>query len=301
MLKSIHILAACAALLLTACASKEPLDYLPDSGAYLAVNAKQVRDSEGGRKLAEALEQLQPGGPSIMHDQLQKLYVGIEGGPRDARSGYAVAIGGAGMPQRVLNELKASGGREQKMAGRSVVTSGQLSMTAVGDTGLLLFRDEAALDKMIRTSKKKSPSAAQSTAFGTLRTMSDQHAVTALADAAPLLGFAQMQLQQLSKFDPAGAEALQQVRVISMSADWNTQPVLVANLHLSGEEAAGDLAGLLNMGLSFATTLGGDRIPANLRPMIKSLKAETSTDGVTVKTEIPQAEAEQFLRSLRSR
>lgn len=301
MIRMNHLLAACAALMLSACSSREPLDYLPDTGAYLTINAEKVRNSQGGTKVAEVLEQIQPGSPSVTNPQLQRLYVGIDGGPRSERAGYGVAIGSAGMPDQVLSQMKAAGAREQKMSGRTVVTSGALSMTPVGDTGLLLFQSQAELDKMIRTSKKKNAAATQSSAFTTLQQLADKHSAAVVADATPLLAFADMQLQQLAKFDPEGAAALREVRTVSLTMDWETQPVLAATLHVAGEETRENLAGLVNMGLSFASNFGGDQIPRQLQETVRQLKAITSPDGVSLNLQIPAEQAENFLRALENR
>lgn len=301
MIRMNHLLAACAALMLTACSSKEPLDYLPDTGAYLTINAEKVRTTDGGSKIADILDKLQPGGPSVTNPQLQRLYVGIDGGPRSERAGYGVAIGSAGMPDQVLREMKAAGAQEQKMAGRTVVTSGSLSMTAVGDTGLLLFQNQAELEKMIRTSKKKNAAAAQTTAFATLQQLGGQHSAAVVADATPLLAFAEMQLQQLAKFDPEGATALRGVRTVSLTMDWESQPSLTATLHVTGEETREDLAGLINMGLSFASNFGGKQIPEQLHETLRQLAATSTPEGVTLKLQVPAEIAENFLRGLENR
>src|SRR5690606_19373020 len=117
----------------------------------------------------------------------------------------------------------------------------------------LMFRNEAELDRMIKTSKKKSPGAVQTTAFSTLRSLSDNHSAVVVADASPLLGMAEVQLQQLARFDPEGAAALREVRTISVTMDWESQPTVAATLHLSNEESRSNLADLVNMALGMAS------------------------------------------------
>jgi len=299
MIKNLNLFTALAALLLLAgCASKEPMDYLPEAGAYLVINPPQIKQTEGGKRLVEAMEQAQ-GGPSMSKYQIQRMYLALEGGAANGKA-YGVSVGSPGMPQQVLNDMKAGGGREQKMAGRTVVTTGPLSFTAVGETGLLFFRGQEELDQMIRTSKKKSPSAGNSSAFATAKALSDKHAATVVADAAPLLGMAGGQMPQISKFHPKGAEALQQVKAVSLTLDWETQPDLTATMHLPNEGSRKDLSDLVNMGLSFVSMMGGSRLPANAAATLKQLKATTSDEGVVLNLKVPPEEAEKLLTALKS-
>lgn len=286
--------------ILSGCASREPLDYLPEAPNYLAFNMEKIRSAEGTRRATEALEKLQQDAGSWTDPSMSRAYVAIEGGPGRNGTWASVAVGSAGFAERQMNKLRKEGGTEKKVHGRTVITSGPVNMSAVGETGLLIFGSDDTLDRMIRTSKKKAPGAATSSDFQTLRKLSDSHAVAIVADASPLLSAASPAMQQVRMINPKGADALQQVELLSLTGDWEAQPELRLTLHKSGEEGRAELATLVNFGLGMVAPSMAGNLPSGLATLLKGLKAETNADGVTMSIAVPKGEADQFLQALES-
>jgi hypothetical protein len=278
---------------LTGCASKNPIDYLPETATYIAVNLDKLRSSEGGKRLLTAAEKNQPKPASA--DKLRTLYVAMDTTARPP-VGYVVALGSAGFAKAAEADLKSNGATEAKMAGQTVLTSGTMTFLPIGDDGLLAFSNQAALEKMIATSKKKSPSALQSPVFKQVLSKQSSHGITIVADTAPIMGMAGGQLDGLAMMNPKGAEALKEVKSISLVLDWDAQPQAEAVLILPAEDKRADLAALVNTMLTFATT-GAANSPQmkGFAGMLKGLAAQPNSEGVALALTVPKETADQWL------
>ena len=284
-----------AILLLAGCGgSHDPMDFLPESPAYVAFNAEQIRSSAGGKQMLEAAKKYQPESAELLQSRLKRVYLGVEPSAR-GKGGCGVAIGDAGFGDYAMGEFGKHGATEQKVSGRKVLTSGTMSMSKAGDDGIVLFSRPEDLDKMVRTSEKKNPSARQSATFKLADTIAGSHGIVMATDWSQVLGMIGGQLDRVAVMNPKGVEALKQVRTATATMDWNEEPVIEAILHLPGAEGRDDLASLVNMALGFTKTMrpkGGDAGPMG---MLNDLKATTVEDGVSVKLVIPKEKVEAFM------
>jgi hypothetical protein len=271
------------------------MDYLPEMPAYLAFNAEQARTTPGGQQLIEKARSLQPDVAELLQSRLKRIYVGIEPSAR-TQNGCGVAIGDAGFGDFYMTKFRQNGAREQKLSGRTVLTSGSLSVCSVGDNGLLLFARPEDLDKMVRTSQKKNPAARQSGTFKTAETLAASHSFTMATDFTQVLGMIGDQLQRFATMSPKGVEALKQVRTATLTFDWTEQPVGEGMLHLPGNEGREDLAGFINMALGFARTMA-PKMDAQAKALIGSMKAEPVENGVSLKITIPKDLADKALQA----
>ncbi|MGI8907613.1 MAG: hypothetical protein ACR2IE_14110 [Candidatus Sumerlaeaceae bacterium] len=296
--------AAAAALFLAGCSSRDAMDYLPEMPAYLAFNADHARSTAGGQRLLEAASKMQPEAASLMQGKLKKLYVGVDSpgapgahgaGQRPAGGGCAVAIGDGGFAKYASDQFRLHGATEQKMSGRKVLTSGTISLCPVGDNGVIVFSRAQDLDKMLRTSQKKNPSARQSAPFKTTEALAASHAFVMVTDWSQVLSLIGNQLNQVTALSPKGVEALKQVRAASVAMDWDEQPLVQATLHLPNAEGRDDLAGLVNIAMGLAGRMKPKGADPKLLSMLDDLKAETSEEGVTIKLTVPKETADAWL------
>ena len=278
---------------LTGCASKNPMDYLPETATYIAVNMDKLRSSEGGKRLMTAAEKT--GQKSVASDKLKTAYVAVDTTARPPIA-YAVLLGSGGFAKAAEADLKSQGATEAKMAGQTVLTSGPMTFLPMGDDGMLAFGNQAALEKMVATSKKKSPSALQSPVFKQVLSKHTSHGITVVADTGPIMSMAGGQLDGLAMMNPKGAEALKEVKSISLVLDWDAQPQAEAVLILPAEDKRADLAALVNTMLTFATT-GAANSPQmkGFAGMLKGLAAQPNSEGVALAITIPKETADQWL------
>src|ERR1043166_9476097 len=154
-----------------------------------------------------------------------------------------------------------------------------------------------AVFTMVKTAKKKNASALQSTTFGKLRQLEGSHAFILAVNPAPLLAMGQGQLGMLQAMNPKGLEALRKVQVVTLTGDWDQQPKVEATLHLDGEEARNDLAGLIDFGHSMAKAQSG-QMPQFISGIVSGLEAKTDSDGVKIGFELPKEWADGVLDKL---
>jgi hypothetical protein len=103
------------------------------------------------------------------------------------------------------------------------------------------------------------------------------------------------QLKQISLFNPKATATLQQVQTATVTLDWNEQPVAQAILHLPGNEGATELAGLVNMGITFARSMGGKKMDPQVADLVKNLAARPSEAGVEITLAVPAETAEDWI------
>jgi hypothetical protein len=292
-----YFVAITSALILTGCSSRNPMDYLPDMPAYMAINAEHVRASAGGGRLLDIARQKHPEMANLLHQRLKRLYLAVDPTERMKGTGYGVALGDAGFANFAADQFKQEGAKQQQMSGRKVLTSGSVCMTTVGDSGVLFFTRPQDLDLMIRTSQKKSPAAAQSATFKIVDGLAANHGFVGAADWTAVLSSIGNQLQQISMMNPKGVDALKQVKAASLTFDWDEQPVANATLHLPSQEGREDLAALANTGLGLISRIRTPKgVDARALSALQNMKAQPSEDGVSIKVEIPKDQAETWLR-----
>ena len=132
-----------AGLALAGCQSKNPLDYLPQSSAgYMGMNMMSMQESTGLKRLNEEMKKMQQGGADLESEKAQKIYIAFDtpASAQTAPAFYGVAVGMVGFADEVVGKYKASGATESKISGRVTYTSGPVTISPVGETGLLFFR-----------------------------------------------------------------------------------------------------------------------------------------------------------------
>ncbi|MCX7020521.1 MAG: hypothetical protein NTY46_16330 [Candidatus Sumerlaeota bacterium] len=279
------------ALLLPGCDSREPMDYLPDCPAYLCVNSSQIQSQAGAKRLTDAMRKIN-NKQDVVIGKSDRTYLGLANfGP--SPNMYGVMTGQAGYTNSALNELKNNGGVETKIDGRRAVTINDVCMVELSETALLLAGNRSDYETMARTAKKKNPAAIISPLFMKLNLLAASHALCAGVKAEEILAKAGPSLGIVESMDQKGAEALKQVKILSVTMDWDKQPQLVAVAHMDGETGKNDLARLANLALAFAKTKAGDG--KSMFDFVKHLEATTSADGVTMTLDIPKDIADPAL------
>lgn len=291
-----HSLAVGAALLvLTGCASKEPLEYLPDGGGYLCLDMEQVRSEPGAKRLAALMEKATPM-EGVKSEQVKKVYISLPAGPGD--QAYGVVVGAPGFAADAIKQIKSLGGIESSVDGMKGVKLNETTVLAVGDAGLA-FGPSASAETLVRTSKKKNPGALSSPTFTKLTSVGG-HAMSVVFNVEPMISKAGQQLTMLSQMNAKGTEALKQMKYAGLTADYAEQPKIVLTAFVD-EKAAPDLAQLANQGLQMAKmqlSTAGANVPPGVSEMLKSIEAKADTDGVKVTFEVPKEQAEQQLTQL---
>lgn len=288
-------------LLLVGCQSKNPMDYLPQASAgYMGMNMSLMRESEGLKRLKEKVQKFQPGSADLESDKAQKVYMGFDM-PANAGTAppmYGVALGTPGFADEVVQKYKASGATESKMAGRETYTSGSVSISPVGKSGILIFQDSATLERMVAVSKKKQPGAQGSPEFAYVSSMLDDHALVLAGKAKPLIDMAGPMMAPLQATNPQAVNALKQVTMVSMAFNWDKQPVIELMLHLSDKAQSDALAAMINTYLGFAKNLPMITANANWAKVVGPLQATAGEDGVRLKIEVPADVAEQLFQQI---
>ncbi len=302
-LKSIIKLAAvfAAGLTLAGCQSKNPLDYLPQSSAgYMGMNMMSMQESAGLKRLNEEMKKMQQGGADLESEKAQKIYIAFDSpaSAQQAPAFYGVAIGMVGFADEVVGKYKASGATEGKTSGRVTYTSGPVTISPVGETGLLFFQDTAMLDRMIAVSKKKQPNARASNEFNYVETQLGSHAMVLATKAQPIIELAGPMLTQLEAMNKTGVDALRQVTMLSLAFNWDTHPVLELLLHLPDKQKADALSGMINGYLTLAKGMPMLTANPSISQVVSPLQATASEEGVSMKVEIPAAVADQLFAQL---
>lgn len=281
--------------------SDNAMDYLPkSSGAYMGMSAKEFRESAGLKRLSDEMNRLQSGA-EFQSEKAEKMLMAFEAPTSTGTAPpiYGVAVGQPGFADELVEQYKAAGGQESKMAGRTIYTSGSVSIAPVGKSGVLIFQNENALDRMVKVSKKKEEGARGSAVFNFVNTQLNDHALVVASAAQPLLELGGPFLASFERTDPQAAEALRKASMISVTFDWDQQPVAEVMLHLSDKAGNEALSRTMNMALQLAKgqiMMAG--LPPGAQQIIAALRAEPGEDGVRVKVVVPAELAEQLFTSL---
>jgi hypothetical protein len=282
-----------AVAILSGCASKDPVDYLPDCVAYASMNMRQIREEPGSKRLLELSDKFNAT-RSGASEKVQQVYFGLKDFSPGGGGVFGIILGTPGMAESLLDEFKTAGGAETKIDGkRAVKVEGRYIVVELTDSGLLFTDRESNFDVMKQTSKKKNPGAVNSPVFRKLSSLSALKPITVVANIQQLTARAAPQLGMLAMLNPKGAEALQQVALASLTANWQQQPRIELTAYLDNEESRKELAGLINllMGQMKSQPALADKIP----PMIQQLEAKSGPDGVVVALDVPKEEADKMI------
>jgi hypothetical protein len=276
------------------------MDYLPQSSAgYMGMNMSTMRESAGLKRLGEEMEKMQSGAADFESDKAQKVYIAFDTpAGKSAPPMYGVATGMPGFAEDVVGKYKAAGATSSKTSGHETYTSGPVTISPVGTTGILFYQDAGMLDKMIAVSKKKEPSARASSEFSFVDSQLSDHAMAVATKAEPLLTLAGPMLGQLDAMNPAGGKAVRQVSMISMAFNWDKQPEIDLQLHLADKAQSDALAGLINQALAMAKMMPTLSANADVQQIVGPLQAKAAEDGVKLTVTIPAAVADKLFEQL---
>lgn len=185
------------------------------------------------------------------------------------------------------------------MANRTTYTSGSVSIAPVGNTGVLIFQNESSLERMVKVSKKKEEGAHGSAVFNFVNSQLSNHALVVASAAQPLIELGGPFLATFERSDQQAADALRKASMISVTFDWDQQPVAEVMLHLGDKAGNEALSRTLNNYLQLAKgqiMMAG--LPPGAQQIIASLRAEPGEDGVRMKIVVPSELAEQLFDNL---
>lgn len=278
-------------LVFSGCTSKEPLDYLPECAAYCCMNVEQTRAESGAHRFLEGVRKTSSQ-TSAVGDKVTHFYLGIAEIPSPAPAIYGVIIGQPGTSEAVLNELKKAGDTETKIDGKKAVTNstGNAVYIQLSDTALLLADSTASYETMVKTAKKKNPSAANSPLFQKLKGLCATHALSAVWNPQPLVSQFAPQLNMLAMMNPKAPEAIKQIQMVSLVVDWDKQPRVDLLASLGDDQGRQALAALTNMALQQMKNRAGDSAS-----MLPPLEAKPTSEGVQITLEASQQASDQVL------
>jgi hypothetical protein len=288
------------ALALVGCQSENAMDYLPKaSGGYMGMNAVSMKESAGLKRLNEQMSQLQSG-TQFESEKAEKMIMAFDAPANTGAAPpiYGVAVGQPGFADELVNQYKQAGAQEGKKAGRATFTSGSVSIAPVGDSGVLIFQTDAALERMINVSKKKEEGARTSAVFTFVNAEVTNHAFVVAAAAQPLIEMGGPLLATFERGNAQAASALRQVSMISLTFDWDKNPIGVVQLHLGDKAGSDALAGALNQYIQLARGLPMLNANPAVQQVLAPLRAESAEDGVRLKVEVPAEVAEQLFQQI---
>lgn len=284
-------------MVLSGCQSDNAMDYLPkSSGGYMAMNAAQFRESAGLKRLNDELSRLQAGS-QFESEKAERMILAFDSpaGTGATPPVYGVATGRAGFADELVQEYKAAGALEGKKSGRTTYTSGSMSIAPVGDTGVLFFQTDAALARMINVSKKKEEGARTSPIFNFVNSQSNEKAFVAASVAQPLVEMGGPVLAMVEQTAPQAAAAIRQLEMISMTFDWDDNPVAEVLLHLSDKSASDSLAATINQYLTMAKMAPQLSQQPAIKQIVDPLQAQSTEQGVLLRVEVPAQVADQLI------
>ncbi len=289
-------------LILTACASKEPLDYLPESNAYILINAEKAYQDAGSKRLMEVAEKFQTNAAGKAKGK--KMYIGLAGFPSAQPKVCGVMIGDDSFSKAALEDLKTAGGTVSKVDGRDAVSYKQPGVQAPGaemtfatlsPSAILLTNSPAARDLMTNTAKRKSPAAVNHALFRSANSDLGIHTFTFAINTEPLLNMAGQQINMLKGMNPKGAEALQKMKVAKIVADWEQEPKVTVSLVVDDKEGREALAALVNFGAQMMkANPNADKMP----DFVKGIQAKAGTDAVEIPVVVPKEMADKAIAAL---
>lgn len=300
MRKPFYLLCATATLLFAGCASKEPMDYLPEATFYMAMNM-QVADSQpGAKRLFDSLQKMQV--EAGANEKLTKMYMAFTGPQAGQPKFYGIMMGQAGMRDAGFAEAKKAGATETKVSGRKAVemkpkgTDRSVLLVDISDTGMAMVSTAADFEVMMKTAKKKNPAALAHAPFQKLMGLTGSHAIAASLNAGQFISQMGPQLQMLSALSPKGKEAIEQVQTIALTLDWDQQPVVEAIAYATADQGK-EIANLGTMGLQMVKASGKAGPAAGV---LESLQVKSDAEGAKFTLALPKEPAEQALTKLES-
>jgi predicted small lipoprotein YifL len=288
-----------AAVLLAGCASRNPLDYLPEAKVYVAVNAKSFSAQDGCKRLTEILKKA--GQDTYAPTSAEATYIAFAG-PMHQPTFYLAMNGKPGFVREVFDQVgktaqttpvKISGLSGLRVTPRTPTLPGAAASVVflqLSDSAIIGASSEAELQKMIATSKKKNPGAVGTAEFTKCQTLVQNAPLALVANVTPFVDALGAGLGPLAKQNPNAAKALQNLRMASLTASWDQQPTVEAVAYTPDEGAARDLAGLVNLFL----TMQRNQLP----PALQNINAAAGKDGMTIRLEIPKTMADEWLKKL---
>ncbi len=290
-----------AGLVLAGCQSENPMDYLPQSsGGYVGLNMAAMRQGAGLKRLTAEMEKMQAGSTDFTSDKAQKVYLAFDI-PADAGAAppiYGMALGTPGFADEVVERYKANGATEAKTAGHTSYTSGPVTVSPVGDTGILVFQNAAMLEKMVAVSKKKEPGARASSVFTYVDSMLNDHALVTAGNAQPLITMATPLLATLEAREPKAVAAFKEVTMVSLAFNWDAQPVLELMLHMADKAQADVLSNTINTYITMAKYMPMISGNPDVAKVVTPLKTTVGENGVKLKIEIPADVADRLFEQL---
>lgn len=281
-----------AACILAGCSgggAQDPLEFLPQSVGYAAVNGQALTTQKGFANLSKMA------GDEQKPDDLVQVVFGVSNFTPNAKFyGYIRTKPGAllGMKKDIKAQMGAT---ETKVAGRDalVMPNGGWLVVQLSDQAAIVASDEAALQEMTDTASKKNPGAKDTPLHTQFAGLADKHALSVVVNAEPLMGIAAPQLMMASTMDPKGVEALRQVKVITAAIDYDTAPRVEAVLKLDDAEKAKDLAALVNQGLGMAKSemSKAGNLSGTGAEVINAVEAKSDSSGVSVVLELTEEQA----------
>ncbi len=292
-----------AGLVLAGCQSENPMDYLPQAtGGYVGMNMTAMRESAGLKRLTDEMEKMQAGTGDFTSDKAQKVYLAFDI-PANAGTAppiYGMALGTPGFADEVVQRYKANGATEGKMAGHDTYTSGPVTVSPVGNSGIMVFQNTAMLEKMVAVSKKKEPGARASSEFAYVDSKLNDYALVTAGTAQPLITMASPLLTTLEATNPKAVAAIKQVSMISMAFNWDTRPVIELMLHVADKAQADVLAGTVNGYLTMAKYAPMLASNPDVGKVLSPLKATAAEDGVKLVIEIPADVADRLFDQMQN-
>ncbi len=294
------VLVTLATVVLSACASKNPMDYLPQGDVYAAINSQKFHEQEGCKRLASILEKL--GETASITNRPDVAYVSVKTGGGGMPALYLVAIGKPGMSRQLFDEvLKTAKTTPVKIAGLSGVRvspkegpalnpRSEFILLELSDSAVIGASLESDIQNMVAVSKRKMPGAASTPEFQKCQVLGQSVPLAVVADVSRFVAAVPPQaLGPLAQGNPKAAEAIKNLRQISLTAQWDQAPK-VELIAYTDENAARDLAALIN----FFMGMQRQQLPAAL----KSLAAAPTKEGLAMKWELPKEEADNWLSKL---
>lgn len=294
MLRSLLVIIA-ASMLLTGCGSKEPMDHLPECTSYVSVNMKQLREQAGAKRAIDVMGKLSDEAPPSV-GKMERLYVGISGSMRQP-SAYGVMQGTSGMSDELVAELNKQGGvTESKINGCKAYTKNDVTFVVLSDAGAIFAR-QADIDTMFKVAKKKSPGASGSATFGKLSDLASSP-VRGVFNVESLISQMGDKLAMMGQLNPKGADAVKEVRLVTLKFDWDAQPKLEVGALIDSSKAA-DLAGFVNAMLAMGkAAMASNKAPVPGAELIQQLEAKADGDAVKIALDVPKDMADGALEKL---
>lgn len=294
---SLKLLLVLSPLLLAGCASRNPMDYLPENAAYAVVNFQRVQEQAGLKRAMAVMDHITELPAGIKPD---RLYLSSAITPQ-SDSLYGALVGPPGMGKQVEEAVAKSGWKETKIDGmRAFGTTGrrgrEMYLIPLSDTGMLFAGSVADFGMMRTVAKRKAPAAVNSALFTKCIEDAGAHSLTIAADISPFIEMAASRVGMVAALHPKGVEALRQVKTARLTGDWDQQPVLALSAFLPDEQQRKDLAGLGNLALQMLKARPDSKLPG----IVGSLEAKPTADAVEVQLAFPKTGSDKLLDDLES-